>query len=353
MHNCLGCGFVSTASGQVVVRDSNMVHFANSTRVAVPTLPYIMSVNGATGITFEGITFEGSSWLGPDTGEGFVDRQGAELYVGVPGVNMSYALMQGAVAVTRGRRIAFDNCVFQHLGAAALTITNASKDVRVSGSLFRDNAGGGVLIGDFEDPQASIEEQSSGHVVFNNTLLGPPAMYRSNGGIVAGFVRDTVIEHNTVVDMTSGGIELGWGWGKDVYNTSFAQNNSIRFNFVNHSNAKLSDLGPLYVNGYQRNSVMSGNWVLGTVGSPSLYPDEGSRDWVITDNVVENCSMWLSIWTSSIVNITVTGNFYGPTNANRSRGTNCTVTNNTFVPLNAPWPVRADAIRAAAGAGHT
>ena len=270
--------------------------FFNKTLVQVPTLPNLLTVTNASGIAFEGITFEGSTWLGPNTGEGFIDRQGGELYMGTPGVNSSYALMPGAVTVSRGHQISFHSCVFQHLGAAALLIADGSQGVSVTSCVFSDNAGGAILIGDFEDPRAPVPSQSAAHVIHNNTVLGPPVMYRSNGGIVAGFVRDTVIEHNTVVDMTSGGIEVGWGWAKGVYNVSYAGNNSIRFNFVNHSNSLLRDLGPLYVNGYQHNSVMADNWVLGVVGSPSLYPDEGSRDWLVTRNVVENASEWLSAY---------------------------------------------------------
>jgi hypothetical protein len=45
----------------------------------------------------------------------------------------------------------------------------------------------------------------------------------------------------------------------------------------------------------------------------------------------------------------VVDNFYGPLTFNTSKGTNCTVVNNTWVPPGAQWPAAALSIMAAAG----
>lgn len=45
----------------------------------------------------------------------------------------------------------------------------------------------------------------------------------------------------------------------------------------------------------------------------------------------------------------VVDNFYGPLTFNTSKGTNCTVVNNTWVPPGAQWPAAALRIMATAG----
>lgn len=57
----------------------------------------------------------------------------------------------------------------------------------------------------------------------------------------------------------------------------------------------------------------------------------------------------VGIWNPNIYNITVTGNYFGPSLINRTDGTNCSVVRNTWVPAGDVWPPEAEAIKTAAG----
>jgi hypothetical protein len=115
------------------------------------------------------------------------------------------------------------------------------------------------------------------------------------------------------------------------------------------------DNGAIYTNGGQGGgngtltSVISGNVGAEALHSDNmLYPDEGSSYWDITDNVVRfGGSDWIGMWTPTINNITVDGN-YSDNASEYDNGTDTSFTQATIVS-NGAWPAAAQAIIAAAG----
>lgn len=49
--------------------------------------------------------------------------------------------------------------------------------------------------------------------------------------VTAGYIADSVIEHNQIAHLSYSGVSLGWGWGRE---DSYAHNNTVRFNHIHH-----------------------------------------------------------------------------------------------------------------------
>jgi len=223
-------------------------------------------------------------------------------------------------------------------------------------------------------------------------VSGVPLEYHGASGVWTGYVRDAVYAHNTISTCPNGCFELGWGWGSNV---SYAGNNTIDSNHIVRSNWLMEDCGSIYVNGMQATpSRMTRNYCEQQVLKyGALYPDEGSSNWLLSQNVVHSVPEWLHIWTTSIHDITVADNWSDQTYqvenvraracegvraracgrvrqratacerepASRaspllsparsvSQGVNITLVNNTFIQPGSPFPAAAQAIMAAAGA---
>ena len=98
----------------------------------------------------------------------------------------------------------------------------------------------------------------------------------------------TVIDHNTITNLTYGGISLGWGW--TTYTGTYAYNNTISGNDIGYYKSLLRDGGGVYTLGPQNLSRVFGNYVhdqLDGGATGALYPDQGSAYMHWYGNVVE------------------------------------------------------------------
>jgi len=115
----------------------------------------------------------------------------------------------------------------------------------------------------------------------------------------------------------------------------------------------LNDGGPIYTNGGQGGagltSVLAGNVVsTGNHTNNMLYQDEGSSYWNTYNNVVEfGTGNWIGMWTPTIHDITVHGNFSSDANYGIN-GTNITFSQ-AAITTNGSWPAAAASIITAAG----
>jgi hypothetical protein len=346
-----GSGFLSLASGEAFFATAGPA----PSRAVVPTLEALVVVNGTDdgsrsvrGLAFEGLTFEDSTWLFPSTGDGYIDNQAGQIYVGPTG-SEHMLMTPGAVQVRGAANVSFAQCTFRHLGATALVIDGGSVNCSVTDSDFYENSGGAIFLGDVTDATAPLDEQDGYHLVANNHIENLPVEYHGCGALVGGYVHHVDIVHNTIINASDGSIELGWGWSGE-FDKAYSDENRVLSNKIVNSNWLLYDCGSIYVNGYNAGSEIAYNYCANqTQLFGALYPDEGSTDWHVHDNVVDHALEWLHIWTNSILNITVEGNFFGPSYYNITHGSNCSIRNNTWVPDGLSWPDAARAIMAGAG----
>ena len=185
---------------------------------------------------------------------------------------------------------AIERCVFRQIGGYAIGFGRGSKRNRIEGNEIYDAGGGGVKIGETVQRQNESEQNYENVVTANHIhdagIVFPPAV-----GVWVGQSSRNTISHNHIHDLYYTAISVGWTWG---YGPNQCKGNRIEFNHL-HDIGKdmLSDMGGIYTLGVQPGTVIRNNLIHDissfTYGGWGIYPDEGSSDMLIEDNIVYRC----------------------------------------------------------------
>jgi hypothetical protein len=227
-------------------------------------------------VTFRGLRFCHTDWnLGPN---GYRDSQNA---VGIG------AVFEGVGA----EDCSIEDCVFTHHGDFAIWFGRGSQRDRVVGNEIFDMGGGGVKIGDTVQRQNEAE-QSMGNVVTDNHIHDLGAVYTTAPGVWVGQSGNNTISHNHIHDLYQNAIAVGWTWG---YGANQSKGNHIDYNDLHDLGKEMtSDLGAIYTLGMQPGTTIRNNLIHDvsgfTYGGWGIYPDEGSSEMLIENNIVYRCS---------------------------------------------------------------
>lgn len=254
----------------------------NTAQVVVPRLEQLIVMKGTpeTGewvhnVAFRGLTFSHAAWN--------MDSKGYfDLQAGVPAPSAIEAV--GAVNVR------FEHCTIAHSGGYGIYFGRGSHQNQVIASEFYDLGGGGVKVGE-PTISSSSNDKVYGNTISDNEIHDLGLVYAPAVGVwilQSGYNR---VVHNDIHDLFYTGISVGWTWG---YGPTEASHNLIAFNDI-HAIGKrmLSDMGGIYTLGVQPGTVIRGNLVhditVFRYGAWGIYPDEGSSDLLIEDNIVYDC----------------------------------------------------------------
>ena len=288
----------------------------NTANVVAPTLQTLVKMEGTIDapvsyVFFNGISFMHTTWLRPSN-EGHVPHQ-AGMYMldayklKTPGTPDKKGLENqawigrpnAAVEVSYANNTGFEECKFQHLASTGLDYKKGTHDDLISGNLFKDIGGSGILIGNFSDEATETHvpynpkderEICTNEKVANNLITDVTNEDWGCVGIGAGYVKAINIEHNEVCNVSYTGISVGWGWTKSA---NAMRDNKIDFNKVHHYAKHLYDVAAIYTLSAQPNSEIKYNYVDSIYKAPYphdpnhwfyLYTDEGSSYFTVKDN---------------------------------------------------------------------
>jgi hypothetical protein len=321
-------------------------------------------VSPAHDITFSGLTFAHTTWNAP-TAAGYIDNQAGILW---DPATRAPVRIPAAVQVHRGARIAFAGVTVRQTGTSGIDLADQTQDSSVTDSVVEDVGGIGVAVGEVDDYyQTQSALMTSGNTVSGTVVRRPGQQYQDAVGIWVGHSKGTTLSHNDIGYTPYSGISIGWGWGwaSDCalqakqglsschHGTTYTGGNKVVGNHVHSVMGTLFDGGPVYTLGGQASpSEFSGNVLAECVnGCNMIYHDEGSSLWDTHDNVVRfsNGSLWLNLWTPSIHDDNIHGN-YTDTASYNNNGTNITFEQSTVV-TDGRWPAAAQSIMDAAGTG--
>ncbi|MEG1585588.1 MAG: right-handed parallel beta-helix repeat-containing protein [Bacteroidales bacterium] len=287
-------------------------------QAVVPAVETLVQVTGTLDrpvehIQFRNLTFSHTTWLRPSL-QGHVPLQ-AGMYM-TDGYSISPKMVRNynnhlldnqgwlgrptaAVAISAANHVDFGDCVFEKLGSTGLDYEWGTHGGTVRGSIFRDIAGNGILTGSFSpdahethlpyDP-ADQREVCSHLTISNNYITDVTNEDWGTLGICAGYVKDILIEHNEISEVSYSGISLGWGWTQSV---NCMRNNHVHGNLIHHYAKHMYDVAGIYTLGSQPKSSITENcihsiYVPGYVHDPNhwfyLYTDEGSSFITVKDN---------------------------------------------------------------------
>jgi hypothetical protein len=326
-------------------------------------------------LVFSGLTFSHTSWLQPNT-DGFADQQTGGFLVGprsnFPGGGQTpvfeaarphWTQMPAAVQVSAAKNVSFVRDRFVDLGEVGLGIGNdpsahatgvglGANGVNVTGCVFSQVAGGGIVVGGVQawahhpcgdkvctssDPGANLVNQN---VTIKDNLVHDVGIdYRDFAGIMFTYTANAVVSHNEIYNVPYSGIATGLGWGTndaggnndyktratgDLYlyqplyaNATTAKNNMVSANYVHQAMLQMNDGGCHYNLGFQPGTVVTQNYCEGKGSGLSgtywgEYDDEGSAYITETKNVYANFGAYVTAnanATNNTGHITFTNNW--------------------------------------------
>lgn len=239
----------------------------DTAEVIAPVLPEIMRLEGrkdrpVESLRFEGLTFAHNEWELPAAKSGSVQAAWE-----VP----------AALRLRHARNCRFERCAIRQVGTYGIEMTEGCADILVRGNTISDLGAGGVKVwhGNHRNTIADNEICDGGH------------RFPSAVGVLIGKASGNQVLHNHIHDFFYTGVSVGWVWG---YAESGAYGNIIEWNHI-HDLGKfaLSDMGGIYTLGVQPGTRLRYNLIHDvnsrTYGGWAIYPDEGSTDILIENNI--------------------------------------------------------------------
>ncbi|WP_028788629.1 hypothetical protein [Terrimonas ferruginea] len=283
-------------------------------------------------VNIKGLRFQHTGWLRPSR-QGHVPHQ-AGLYMldayklKVPGTPDKKSLENqawvgrpaAAVDIRFAHNIGIENCLFEHLASTALDFGKGTQQSMIRGNLFDDIGGTAILAGVFSEEPVEVHlpydptdqrEWCRAIEITNNLITNATNEDWGCVGIGAGFVRDILIAHNELAELSYTGISVGWGWTRTL---NVMRNNRILSNKIHHYGKHMYDVAAIYTLSAQPGSVISGNYIDSIYEAPYahlpdhwfyLYTDEGSSffnvkdNWTPAEKYLQNANGPGNIWTNN------------------------------------------------------
>ncbi len=324
----------------------------DATDFIIPVQSKLLTLKGtpdahAKNVTFQNIDFTYTTWNYPTEARAFRNNQNAFFTNPEGGL-----LMPGAVEVYDASNITFDNCDFAKIGSMGLKMTGAIQHSNVIGNEFYEISGNALALGDVSHEDNAHKNQIinptdskfyiTDNVIANNYIHKIATDYYSAAAVSVGFPINTTIRNNEITDCPYSGMHTGYGWGSYASTGTITKNFVIEKNYIHDIlNWRMYDGGGIYTLGATGGTLDNMNVIRRNYfediknGYGSIYPDEGSTYWDVTENVIDQrfyptfyfkdngtpyAAVWLHIHTGSIQHIHAKNN-YSTTSTFKENGT--------------------------------
>ncbi|MFJ2442909.1 right-handed parallel beta-helix repeat-containing protein [Streptomyces sp. NPDC087658] len=376
--------------------------------VEIPRLESLLAIGGtyrapATRLAFSGLQFSHTSWLRPSTGQGYADQQTGAFVDGswdrpsdaldscqfgcrlFEATRPHWRQMPAAVQVSAASRISFTGNRFSQLGQVGLGIGNdanahvtgvglGAENVSVTGNVFTQGAGGGVVVGGV---QADAHHPGDSRMVNRSITISDNVMrdlaldYRDMTAVLVTYATDVTVSHNEISHLPYTGIAIGYGWGtndpggsQDYVNRGLydfqpryttpttLKNLKVTGNHLHDVMGQMDDGACVYTLSDAPGTRIDRNYCADNNGHYGIYHDEGSRGYTDSNNVFRNTGHWAHENHNATNNtgaLTVTDNWTSDGAISLYDGERGNVVTGTVVVGDGNWPTGARRVMEDAG----
>lgn len=267
----------------------------DNTEVIAPRLATLVRLEDCREARLEGLIFQHAEWELPPQNVGAVQAA-----FNVPGAIQLRGAVDCEIAGCTVRQVAgyaievqlgsvrnrIVNCHLHDLGAGGVKINH---ERALAARCTEDEAFAGMDVVEYGWAGREVTEPAQTEIARCRIHDGGK-IFHSAVGVWIGDSGFNHVHHNDIFDLYYTGISCGWSWN---YAPTQCVGNVIEYNHVHHIGRKLlSDMGAIYLLGYQPGGVVRGNHVHDVscygYGSSGIYTDQGSSFIVIEDNVVHH-----------------------------------------------------------------
>lgn len=257
-----------------------------NTTIEAAGIDQLLTVHGASDVTFRNLTFTGTGWH--HTSEGLPSSTDPAKKPPA-GMTQTAANLPAALEFVATRNCRIEDCTLTNLGQYAVSLGEGCTGNRIVGNDIGPCGGGGVRIGGAA-AGGPAEKMTGDNRVTDNRIHHVGRVFHSAAAVLVQHAHGTVIAHNDIHDGYQMAVAVGWSWG---YGASASRDNHIEYNHIHtFGQGWLSDIGGVYTLGVQPGTTVRNNHIhdiaAATYGGWGIYPDEGSSQLLIEDNVVHD-----------------------------------------------------------------
>lgn len=264
--------------------------------VEIPNLETIMNIIGTSSenvknIRFEGIQFRGSNWIFPTTNKGMIATQGVQ----IRNLAKSYDKWPAIINVEYAQNVVFNKNIISSAGCNGIMFSKGVKNSKIVNNEVNDISANGIVIDFPRKNNPSTTDGCTNNIISNNLIESYGIQYTNGIGIIAGFIKNHLIEHNEIRNGTYMGMQVGNQQTDDFQGTYC---NKIRYNNIHHVMQLHEDGGGIYTLGNQPKTHIFENWLhdlakssyAGSYNVNAVYLDNHSAYITVENNVFSNFS---------------------------------------------------------------
>lgn len=271
--------------------------------IGYATLDYLVEMENAANITFDGITFTGTTvndisehGLQTFLGNTFMEPigQGKDA-----GYNVPYSAIHG---ISNVEGVEVLNCVFTELGGSAMIFDYGIKDLTVTGNVMKDLAMAGIQVGRNQRVwnDSGVIGSSTNVTITNNYITNIGLSVFGVPAIRVARSENLAIQHNTIIHVPYSAIMAGYGWNlrdNKEANTNLI-NADISYNYIEDFLYKINDGGGIYTcgaNDFAENTELFNeihhNYIRAGAHNKTysgIYHDGSASNWYTHHNVIDD-----------------------------------------------------------------
>lgn len=285
--------------------------------MVAPRLERLITVNGASYLSFSDLEFRHTTWNDPST-EGYIG--GA---AGFNGKCLSYfsdpCMVPGGIVIESGNNVSIKKSTIAQFGASGIVVKGGTSNITIAENVIEDMAGGGVIVPTFFPAYGVPTLSTDGLKVENNLIQGTGIDYDVPAIFVAHSLKSS-ISHNTIRFASYIGLHLGWFFGDQQEPIPPGSDSVVRSNDISDVMLTYHDGGGIYTLNGIKGLVIAGNYIhdfrhikspyYWTYAHMGLYFDLLTDGVRAIDNLIKNVSegFYLQIESGGVAtNNTVTG----------------------------------------------